>query len=442
MKAISKSLIILLIFFLLTDLSTAAIKSFKIRSDNRPLIIFGKFGFTATGFLSIAISNVSVTSTGSPYDPSRIGFFLVWDLTPNQLRLELQQSPGFCVRDSILMFDSPLFTFSEITDTYSLLNKSYDVTHPDQYSLFVVNCNPESFVTMDVRIEAYNIYDGTTKDYLSAGLTQLPSLYFIISLIYINFLAIWIRVCFKNQRSVHRIHLLMGALLTMQAVSMFCNAEERRHVKATGTPQGWDVMFYVFHFVNNVLLFTVIMLIGAGWSYLKPFLQKKEIIFLIIMIPVQVLGSVAFIVNDVSHVTGVFSKERVTWSQVSTWTDAICWCAVFYPIVWWLKEPLKTDEKYGRHLSLFIRFYLLVVSYLWLPKICVFALEILVDYRNLWVFSATEEIGSLVFYLVMFYMFRPVEKMSIKFIKSEYEEATKMAKDEDYELLTLKLETW
>ncbi|KAK9072757.1 hypothetical protein SSX86_009192 [Deinandra increscens subsp. villosa] len=409
MRSLSKALtLILLIFFLFTHQSTAAINSFKIRSDNRPLIIFEKFGFTATGFLSIVISNVSVTSTGSPYDPSRIGFFLVWDLTPNQLRLELQQTPGgLCVENSILMFDSPLFTFREITDTYSSLHKSYHVTYPDQYSFFILNCDPESFVTMDVRIEAYNIHDGTTKDYLSVGLAQLPSLYFIISLIYINFLAIWIRVCFKNQQSVHRIHLLMGVLLTMQAVSMFCDGKDRHDVKVTGTPQGWDVMFYVFRFIKNLLFFTVIVLIGSGWSYLKQLLQKKEKMFLMIMIPIQVSGNVASIVIDE---TGPFNKYRVAWNQAYMWSDVVCRCAVLFPIVWSirsLKVASMTDERAGRNLGLFRRFYRLYVCYVLFTRIYVIALSTTVGYGYQWVSSAGEETGTFVFYLVMFYMFSP-----------------------------------
>ncbi|KAK9072753.1 hypothetical protein SSX86_009188 [Deinandra increscens subsp. villosa] len=410
MRALTKAVTaILLLFFLFTAPSTAAIKSIKIRSDNRPVILFRKFGFTNTGNLSIAISNLSVTSTKSPYDPSRIGFFLLWDQTLIQrVLLEVEQNPDFCIVDSIFL--SLLFTFRDIPAKHSSFNLSYPVTYPDEYTLLFANCNPQSFVTMDVRTELYNIYDETTKDYLSVGLTKLPSLYLIISLIYINFLAIWIRVCFKNRRSVHRIHLLMGALLTMQAVSMFCNAEERRHVKATGTPQGWDVTFYVFRFINSVLLFIVTVLIGAGWWYLKPFLQKKENIFLMIMIPFQVLSDVASIVMDE---TGPSSKDWATWNQVYMVNDAICRCAVLFPIVWSirsLKESSKTDDKAGRNLSLFTQFFRLVVGYLWLPKICVFALESIVDYTNIWVFSATEEISTLLFYLVMFFMFRPVEE--------------------------------
>ena len=45
-----------------------------------------------------------------------------------------------------------------------------------------------------------------------------------------------------------------------------------------------------------VLLFTVIVLIGIGWSFLKPFLREKEKKVLMIVIPLQVLANLASVV--------------------------------------------------------------------------------------------------------------------------------------------------
>ncbi|KAI3823413.1 hypothetical protein L1987_04848 [Smallanthus sonchifolius] len=288
---------------------------------------------------------------------------------------------------------------------------------------------------MDVRTGLYNIDDGVTKDYLSGGLTQLPSLYFIFSIIYLCFLGFWISVCFKNQRSVHRVHLLMGGLLVMKALNLICAAEDKHYVKVTGTPHGWDVLFYIFQFIRVVLLFTVIVLIGTGWSFLKPFLQEKEKKVLMIVVPLQVLANVASIVIGE---TGPFIKDWVTWNQVFLLIDIICCCAIIFPIVWSirsLRETSKTDGKAARNLAkltLFRQFYIVVIGYLYFTRIVVFALKTIAAYKYQWVASAAEEIASLVFYLVMFYMFRPVEK-------NEYfvldEEAAEMAlKDEEFEL--------
>lgn len=64
---------------------------------------------------------------------------------------------------------------------------------------------------MEVRTEVYNLDNSeTTKDYLAAGLTNLPALYFVFSIMYIVFFMVWGFNCFNNKRLVHRIHFLMG----------------------------------------------------------------------------------------------------------------------------------------------------------------------------------------------------------------------------------------
>ncbi|MFS7920637.1 putative transmembrane protein GPR107/GPR108 [Helianthus anomalus] len=89
-----------LLFFLLTDPSMAEIKSLKIRSDNRPMILFEKMGFTHTSFASVAISSVFVTSSLSQPNPGCLGFFLLSEESLIQVLLELQQNPNLCVVDS------------------------------------------------------------------------------------------------------------------------------------------------------------------------------------------------------------------------------------------------------------------------------------------------------------------------------------------------------
>jgi hypothetical protein len=39
-------------------------------------------------------------------------------------------------------------------------------------------------------------------------------------------------------------------------------------VERTGHPEGWNIAYYVFTFARAVLFFTVVILIGTGWSYM------------------------------------------------------------------------------------------------------------------------------------------------------------------------------
>ncbi|KAL3839588.1 hypothetical protein ACJIZ3_024179 [Penstemon smallii] len=423
---------------LLLPLISAEIKTLKITSDSRPMILFERFGFTHTGQATISVSAVSVVSAVANPDPSRLGFFLLSEESLVQVLIELQSNPSFCVLDS--KYINRLFNFRNLSPApHSSFNHSYPITSPNEYSLFFANCAPESAVSMNVRTELYNLDDGgRTKDFLSAGLTQLPSLYFFFSVLYFAFFAFWISICLKNRKSVHRIHLLMGVLVIVKTLNLLFAAEDKHYVKVTGTPHGWDVLFYIFQFIRVVLLFTVIILIGTGWSFLKPFLQEKEKKVLMIVIPLQVLANVASVVIGE---TGPFIKDWVTWNQVFLLVDIICCCAIIFPIVWSirsLRETSKTDGKAARNLAkltLFRQFYIVVIGYLYFTRIVVFALRTIAAYKYQWVANAAEEIASLAFYAVIFYMFRPVEKNEYFVLDEEDEEAAELAlRDEEFEL--------
>ncbi|OIS97401.1 PREDICTED: protein GPR107-like [Nicotiana attenuata] len=429
-------LLLPLLLLCLVSFTTGEIKNLKISSDPRAMILFERFGFTHTGQAAISVSSVSVISTLATPDPSRLGFFLLSEESLIQVLLELQQNPNFCVLES--KFINNLFTFRDLSPPpNSSFNRSYPVTSPNEYSLFFANCAPESKVSMDVRTELYNL-DNQVKDYLSAGLTQLPTLYFLFSFVYFGFLGLWLYVCFNNKKSVHRIHMLMAALVVMKALNLVFAAEDKHYVKVTGTAHGWDVLFYIFQSIRVVLLFTVIVLIGTGWSFLKPFLQEREKKVLMIVIPLQVLANVASIVIGE---TGPFIRDWVTWNQVFLIVDIVCCCAIIFPIVWSirsLRETSKTDGKAAKNLAkltLFRQFYIVVIGYLYFTRIVVFALRTIAAYKYQWVANAAEEIASLAFYMVMFYMFRPVEKNEYFVLDDEEEEAAELAlRDEEFEL--------
>ncbi|KAJ7977053.1 Transmembrane receptor [Quillaja saponaria] len=378
------------------------------------MILFEKFGFTHTGQVSISVSGVSVSvpPTLSQVDSSRLGFFLLSEEALLQVLLEMQQNPSFCVLNSHYIFH--LFTFRHLSPPpFSSFNRSYPVTSPNEYSLFFANCAPETSVSMVVRTEVYNLDRDGSKDYLSAGQTQLPSLYFIFFVSYFAFLGFWVYTCYKNKRSFHRIHLLMAGLASNEGFEsdLCCRGQT---------------------------LCQVIILIGTGWSFLKPFLQEREKKVLMIVIPLQVLANVASVVIGE---TGPFIKDWVTWNQVFLLVDIICCCAIIFPIVWSirsLRETSKTDGKAARNLAkltLFRQFYIVVIGYLYFTRIVVFALRTIAAYKYQWVSNAAEEVASVTFYVVMFYMFRPVEKNEYFVLDEEEEEAAELAlRDEEFEL--------
>ncbi|KAL7605252.1 hypothetical protein Lser_V15G19976 [Lactuca serriola] len=395
---------VLLLFFVFTAPSTGEITSVKIRSDNRRFIFFENFGFTQTGHVSIAISSVFVTSMPvtsnlTRPDPSRIGFYLISDVARPYKNYERIS----CSLDS--KYISLLFTFQDLSPSpQSSFNKSHSVTFPSDYSLYFTNCNPLSYVTMDVRTEFYNTDNGNTKDYLSAELTQLPSHYYNFSHVYLIFLGFWILVCFKNKVSVNRFHLLMGVLLVMKSLSLFCAAKIHYYMKVTGNPHhGWNVMFHIFQLIKAVLLYIVMMVISDGWFLLKPFVQEKKINnkVLMVVIPIQILATVASIVIGES---GPFIKGWMTWNGVVLVIEAACCYVIMLPtevICWFCDETRETDQDAKAARKYLAMFSMVVFGYFGIVWCGVVGQ--LMSIRSL-------ETTGLVLYMVMFCMFRPFGK--------------------------------
>ncbi|GMH13089.1 hypothetical protein Nepgr_014930 [Nepenthes gracilis] len=134
----------------------------------------------------------------------------------------------------------------------------------------------------------YNLVSGV-KDFLPAGQTPLPRLYFFLFIVYSVFFGIWSYICIKQRLTIEKFQLLMRALLLFKALEMICAAEDTMFVRKTGTPHGWDVPFYIFGFFKGIMLFTVIALIGTGWSVIKPYLQEREKKILKTIISLQVV---------------------------------------------------------------------------------------------------------------------------------------------------------
>ncbi|CAH1415842.1 unnamed protein product [Lactuca virosa] len=255
MRILEKILTAVLYFFVFTAPCTAHIIALKLHSDNRHMIPFFDFEFSNVGYVSFVLSSVTVTSTSSsPPDPSRIGFLFQSHKPEDEQPFKFQQNTTICDLDFKLN-SSVLFTFQNLSyDTRTSFNKTYPVTDPGMKSFFFFNCNNESLVTMDGGMELYNIDEGTTKNYLSAGLTQLPFLYIILSFIYLSFLGFWILVCFKNRRCFQRTHLLMGGLLVFSIVHFICVAADLHYVKVTGSAHELDVLFFVLQLIRDPIL--------------------------------------------------------------------------------------------------------------------------------------------------------------------------------------------
>ncbi|KAI3804503.1 hypothetical protein L1987_26096 [Smallanthus sonchifolius] len=427
-------LLLLLLTFIST--STAEIRFTEIRSDPRPIIPFDEFGFTHNGRLELNVSKLSFSSPDP--DLSKLGFFLCTRDSWLHVLQQIEDGEIGCALQSNIIKE--VYNFNSLTKGATTINYFYLQSDADQYTLVFANCLPQLKLSMDVRSAMYNL-DGRskTRDYLSAGITILPRVYFLFFLVYFILASAWIYLLYKKRLTVFAIHFFMLAVVILKALNLLCEAEDKSYIKRTGSAHGWDVLFYIFSFLKGITLFTLIVLIGTGWSFLKPYLQDKEKKVLMIVIPLQVVANIAQVVIDES---GPYGQDWVTWKQVFLLVDVICCCAILFPIVWSIKnlrEAARTDGKAAVNLmklTLFRQYYVVVICYIYFTRVVVYALETITSYKYLWTSVVAAELATLAFYVFTGYNFKPEAHNPYLAVDDDDEEAAseQLKLEDEFEL--------
>lgn len=416
---------IVLIFAFTSFLASAEIRSSEIRSDDRPIIPFDEFGFNHAGRLELNVSRISLSNSNPDLDLSKVGFFLCTRDAWVHVIQQLEEGEVSCALQSDLV--KPVFTFNKLKGDKKSFETVYSENDADQYTLVFANCLNQVKVSMNVKSAMYNLEGkNRSRDYLSAGKTILPKVYFLLSLIYFCLAGLWISVLYKKRLTVYRIHFFMLAVVILKALNLLCEAEDKSYIKRTGSAHGWDVLFYMFNFLKGITLFTLIVLIGTGWSFLKPYLQDKEKKVLMIVIPLQVVANIAQVVIDEN---GPYGHDWITWKQIFLLVDVVCCCAVLFPIVWSIKnlrEAARTDGKAAVNLmklTLFRQYYIVVICYIYFTRVVVYALETITSYKYLWTSVVAGELATLAFYVFTGYKFKPEAHNPYFVVDDEEEEA-------------------
>ncbi|KAJ9148153.1 hypothetical protein P3X46_030237 [Hevea brasiliensis] len=422
---------------LLFSLCFAEIRYSDIRSDDRPIIPFDEFGFTHKGQLELNVSNIQLSNQNPDLDLSKVGFFLCTRDSWLHVLQQIEDGEITCALQSDLI--KHVFTFNKLQKGQGKFSVLFPENDADQYTLVFANCLNSLKVSMDVNSAMYNLERNNNRDYLSAGKTILPRVYFLFSLIYFVLAGLWIHVLYKKRLTIFRIHFFMLAVVVLKALNLLCEAEDKSYIKRTGSAHGWDVLFYIFSFLKGITLFTLIVLIGTGWSFLKPYLQDKEKKVLMIVIPLQVVANMAQIVIDE---TGPYGQDWITWKQVFLLVDVVCCCAVLFPIVWSIKnlrEAAKTDGKAAVNLmklTLFRQYYIVVICYIYFTRVVVYALETITSYKYLWTSVLAGELATLAFYVFTGYKFKPEAHNPYFVIDDDEEEAAaeQLKLEDEFEL--------
>ncbi|CAA7391286.1 unnamed protein product [Spirodela intermedia] len=442
------SLLFTVLFLLLAGSSispaAAEIRFSNHQSESGSITPIDEFAFEINGELELNVSWFVSPRSIESEELVHLGFFLTTRDAWFRVLQENQDSNGTCPLHSDLI--ETVFTFDLIRQPShekidSPFGVVYKVKKPGQYTLVFANCVKRQLeVSMDIRSAMYNKDPDTgARDYLSSGTTVLPRFYFLLFLVYAPLAGLWIYLLYKKRLTAFRIHYFMLALVVLKAINLLCEAEDMSYIRRTGSAHGWDVLFYIFSFLKGITLFTLIVLIGTGWSFLKPFLQDKEKKVLMVVIPLQVIANIALVVLDENPFA---TSGSISWKQIWLLVDVICCCAVLFPIVWSIKklrEAARTDGKAAVNLmklTLFRQYYIVVICYIYFTRIGVYALAIITSYRYQWTSEVAKELATLAFFVFTGYKFRPEAHNPYFVIDDEEEEAAAEALkvDDEFEL--------
>lgn len=397
----------------------------EISHDDRDLItIEMPFGFGASGQIRIEVRHISVnfptaesakhSANLSSVDFSNVGMFIA-PATEETVQSEEYLQPGCYLNHPanvvLFRFDQAEIQKMINGDTNSMFVVVDQPPMPEQYALYFANCLKEPLeVSFKIKIEEYNLNAKGRKDYLSVGETELPTVFLFMFVLFSLLAAEWGYLCLKERENVHKIHYLMLVLVIFRALTYLAEAGMYHYLRVTGDPSGWNIAYYVFSFLRGVMFFTVVVLIGTGWSYIKPFIGEKEKKILVIVIPLQILANIAIVILDEA------SPVRASWFEWRDMfhiVDIICCCAILFPIVWSIKhlrEGAETDGKAAvnlEKLTLFRQFYIMVVIYIYFTRIIVYLLQNTVPFQYHWTSNAAEELATLTFYVLVGLKFRP-----------------------------------
>ncbi|KAH9507603.1 hypothetical protein Btru_051561 [Bulinus truncatus] len=275
------------------------------------------------------------------------------------------------------------------------------------YYFYFHNCKDKtSLVNLSIQITQKN-----ALGYLSADEMPIPILFFVSSIVFFILSVVWMVVLRKADGGVFKIHYLMFVVIFFKSISDLFHGVNMHMIDKTGIHiDAWAILWYIVYLMKGAVLFVTVLLIGAGWAFIKHVFTVREKKLFLIVIPLQILMNVAWVIVEESE-KGYSSYD--TWHKIFIGVDLLCCFAILFPVIWsirHLQEASKTDGKAAINLNklkLFRHFYIMVVAYIYFTRIIGYLLEITLPFRYGWMKSLFEEAFLLVFFTLTGYKFRP-----------------------------------
>jgi len=393
-------------------LLNAGITSLSISKDSRFYFPISKFGYDTYGAFKLNLTGVVIDGKTD----KKIGFLLIRSDTTSQKFVDEEPTAlnlEICLFDKIQKLSDEdkievQFNITNVKDqkTFSHYDK---IKKRGFYTLYFANCN-KAKVDFELALSQYNIYaDG--DNYLSVGDSPLPSIYFFTFVMYVIACFVWIYDLRSTLgKKVRAIHYIMFGLLVVKTLTVLSESVRYHFLKLYGNAVFWSVLYYIFAFLKGVMLFVVILLVGTGYSFIKPFLSDRDKKIFMLIIPLQIVANIALVVIEE---TSIGSKSWGNWYALFNMVDIICLGAILFPIIWSIRHLReKSDGKALRNLAKlaqFRSFYIIVVSYIYTTRLVALLLKEILPFDVIYINVFFVEIVTFLFFVSTGYKFRPLQ---------------------------------
>lgn len=410
---LAKAMLVLpaLLLLALLPTSLALIEELEIKNDPRHAFHIESFGFEPDGKIQLKISDFMLMVPHDFVPPANnaynIAFVLQRSASDGGLRLD--DTANTCFHENKLNDDDVVISLSS-RHKWQELKFTKTITIPGYYHLYFSNCEDDTQAGFNLKLTEFNLDSAGQRVYLSAGQASLPTWFMVLCFFFIVEFFVWCNFLRQQRDNVRSIHWLMTCVLVLKVCTLFFESVKYSTLKREGENDGWTYVYYIFSFLKGMLMFVVIVLIGTGWSYLKPFLTDRDKQLMLAVLMVQMMVNIAMIVLDE---TAPGSQGWLTWRDVLHLLDMICCCVILLPIVWSIRHLRAAGEADGKaarnavRLKNFRTFYLLVVSYVYFTRIIVFLLSATLPFELTWLGVVFSEAAALIFYATTGYLFRP-----------------------------------
>ena len=269
----------------------ARASTLTVQSDDRSAFLVEPFCFGQGGSMNIQISDFRMTRDGKRLTPSNVG-----------LLIRKTEGPAYSVSSMMEVNEAGCLLNTKKPNDVIIPIAGPNTTYSHQiaangkglYSILYSNCNYGSKASFQIHYVLMN-KDGI---FISEGEVPLPLVYAGASLLFLFAFVYWVYLLRTSSSPIHKIQYLMGLLCFFKAASVGFEAFRYQSLKSFGDGYAWATLFHILTFVKGTMLFAVILLIGTGWSIMKPFLADREKRIILIVLPMQVLVNVAMVVVD------------------------------------------------------------------------------------------------------------------------------------------------